>query len=98
MPSVTPSAMMCWWWDWYDLPPEYAGYDAPEFLLKTRGYGGYILAPSQDIRSDVPFENLCAMIDTALSLSITESAPVWGFFVRYQFNRKLKNAIHRTVD
>ena len=27
--------------------------------------GGYILAPSQEIQADVPFENLCALIDTA---------------------------------
>lgn len=30
--------------------------------------GGYIIAPSQEIQSDVPFENLCALIDTANSL------------------------------
>ena len=27
--------------------------------------GGYIIAPSQEIQADVPFENLCALIDTA---------------------------------
>ena len=27
--------------------------------------GGYIIAPSQEIQSDVSFENLCALIDTA---------------------------------
>jgi len=27
--------------------------------------GGYILAPSQEIQADVPFENLCALIDAA---------------------------------
>ena len=27
--------------------------------------GGYILAPSQEIQADVPFENVCALIDTA---------------------------------
>ena len=27
--------------------------------------GGYITAPSQDIQTDVPYENLCAMIDAA---------------------------------
>ena len=30
--------------------------------------GGYIIAPSQEIQSDVPFENLCALIDTANQL------------------------------
>jgi len=29
--------------------------------------GGYIIAPSQEIQADVPFENLCALIDTAKS-------------------------------
>ena len=27
--------------------------------------GGYILAPAQEIQADVPFENLCALIDAA---------------------------------
>ena len=31
--------------------------------------GGYIIAPSQEIQSDVPFENLCALINTARSYS-----------------------------
>lgn len=31
----------CPWWDWYDLPPEYAAEDAPDFLPKTRGFGSY---------------------------------------------------------
>lgn len=30
--------------------------------------GGYIIAPSQEIQADVPFENLCALIDTAKKL------------------------------
>ena len=30
--------------------------------------GGYIIAPAQEIQADVPFENLCALIDTANSL------------------------------
>ena len=30
--------------------------------------GGFITAPSQEIQADVPFENLCALIDTANSL------------------------------
>lgn len=30
--------------------------------------GGYIIAPSQEIQADVPFENLCALIDTAMKL------------------------------
>lgn len=33
-----------------------------EYLFQN---SGYILALSQEIQSDVPFENLCAMIDTA---------------------------------
>lgn len=31
--------------------------------------GGYIIAPSQEIQADVPFENLCALINTANSLT-----------------------------
>ena len=27
--------------------------------------GGYIIAPAQEIQEDVPFENLCALIDSA---------------------------------
>ena len=27
--------------------------------------GGYITAPSQEIQADVPFENLCALIEAA---------------------------------
>ena len=30
--------------------------------------GGYIIAPAQEIQVDVPFENLCALIDTAKRL------------------------------
>ena len=30
--------------------------------------GGYIIAPSQEIQADVPYENLCSLIDTAKSL------------------------------
>ena len=30
--------------------------------------GGFITAPSQEIQADVPFENLCALIDTASEL------------------------------
>ncbi|MBR5445581.1 MAG: hypothetical protein IKV57_05640 [Clostridia bacterium] len=30
--------------------------------------GGYIIAPAQEIQSDVPYENLCALIDTAAAL------------------------------
>lgn len=30
--------------------------------------GGYILAPSQDIQADVPYENVCALIDIAKEL------------------------------
>ena len=31
--------------------------------------GGYIIAPSQEIQSDVPFENLCALSDAAQKFS-----------------------------
>lgn len=31
--------------------------------------GGYITAPSQEVQKDVPFENLCMMIDTAKELA-----------------------------
>lgn len=31
--------------------------------------GGYITAPSQEVQKDVPFENLCMLIDTARELS-----------------------------
>ena len=30
--------------------------------------GGYIIAPAQEIQADVPYENLCALIDTAKEL------------------------------
>lgn len=30
--------------------------------------GGYIIGPAQEIQADVPFENLCALIDTANAL------------------------------
>lgn len=31
----------CPWWDWYNLPPEYAAEDAPDFLPETIGFGSY---------------------------------------------------------
>jgi uroporphyrinogen decarboxylase len=34
-------AVGCPWWDWYDLPPEYAAEEAPGFLPKTIGFGSY---------------------------------------------------------
>ena len=34
--------------------------------------GGYIIAPSQEIQADVPFENLCALIDTANAITYEE--------------------------
>ena len=34
-------AVGCPWWDWYDLPPEYAAEEAPDFLPKTMGRGSY---------------------------------------------------------
>jgi len=48
-------------------------YGTPEQVVKeTRAIielmsknGGYITAPSQEIQADVPYENLCALIDTA---------------------------------
>lgn len=36
-----------------------------EYLAKN---GGFITAPAQEIQADVPFENLCALIDTAAAL------------------------------
>lgn len=29
------------WWDWYDLPAEYSGWETPGFLPKTIGRGSY---------------------------------------------------------
>ena len=31
--------------------------------------GGFITAPAQEIQADVPYENLCALIDTAAELA-----------------------------
>jgi uroporphyrinogen decarboxylase len=31
----------CPWWGWHDLDPSYAGFDAPDHLPKTIGYGSY---------------------------------------------------------
>lgn len=31
--------------------------------------GGYITAPSQEVQKDVPFENLCALIETTKELA-----------------------------
>ena len=48
----------------YGTPEEVAA----ETRAVTEGLsknGGYIIAPSQEIQSDVPFDNLCALIDTA---------------------------------
>lgn len=36
--------------------------------------GGYLTAPSQEIQKDVPFENLCALIDTARELAGMEDS------------------------
>ena len=35
-------AFGCPWWNWYDLPKSYSGYDAPEKLPKTIGIGNYV--------------------------------------------------------
>ena len=50
---------------------EHMGYSKPSVsravrLLKN---GGFITAPAQEIQADVPFENLCALIDTANALT-----------------------------
>ena len=31
----------CPWWDWFDVPASYLGFDAPDFLPQTRGTGSY---------------------------------------------------------
>jgi hypothetical protein len=34
-------AQDCPWWSWYDVPSSYSGFDAPDVLPKTIGYGSY---------------------------------------------------------
>lgn len=34
-------ALDCPWWDWYNLPVSYHGFDAPEELPQTIGFGSY---------------------------------------------------------
>ena len=45
--------------------PEEVAAEAEKIASYLGRDGGYILAPSQEIQADVPFENLCALIDTA---------------------------------
>ena len=49
--------------------PEEVAEETRKVTAALAKNGGYIIAPSQEIQSDVPFENLCALIDTANSLS-----------------------------
>ena len=51
----------------YGTPEEVAA-ETRELTAALSRDGGYIIAPAQEIQADVPFENLCALIDTANSL------------------------------
>ena len=48
--------------------------------------GGYITSPSQGIQEDVPFENLCALIDTAKEyaqdLGLYNNVTTWACALR----------------
>jgi uroporphyrinogen decarboxylase len=35
------------WWKWQDVPASYRGWDAPEVLPRTRGYGSYAATEEQ---------------------------------------------------
>lgn len=48
--------------------PEEVAEETRKVTAALSKNGGYIIAPSQEIQSDVPFENLCALIDTAAKL------------------------------
>ncbi len=48
--------------------PEEVAEETRRVTAALSADGGYIIAPAQEIQSDVPFENLCALIDTAASL------------------------------
>ena len=45
--------------------PEEVTEETKKITAALSKNGGYIIAPSQEIQADVPFENLCALIDTA---------------------------------
>lgn len=45
--------------------PEEVALETRELTAALSKNGGYIIAPAQEIQTDVPFENLCALIDTA---------------------------------
>ena len=51
----------------YGTPEEVAG-ETRELTKALSKNGGYIIAPAQEIQTDVPFPNLCALIDTAKEL------------------------------
>ncbi len=51
----------------YGTPDEVAAETCAVAAYLGQG-GGFITAPTQEIQADVPFENLCALIDTAKSL------------------------------
>ena len=51
----------------YGTPEEVAA-ETRQIAAYMSQNGGFITAPSQEIQADVPFENLCALIDTANSL------------------------------
>ena len=46
----------------------YRTAETRELTMALSRNGGYIIAPAQEIQADVPFENLCALIDTAKEL------------------------------
>ncbi|MBE6541321.1 MAG: uroporphyrinogen decarboxylase [Ruminococcaceae bacterium] len=48
--------------------PEEVALETEKITSYLSKDGGYIISPSQEIQADVPFENLCAMIDTAMKL------------------------------
>ena len=48
--------------------PEEVAHETRQIAAYMGRNGGFITAPSQEIQADVPFENLCALIDTANSL------------------------------
>jgi len=48
--------------------PEEVRCETREVTAKMAENGGYIVAAAQGIQSDVPFENICALVDTANEL------------------------------
>lgn len=49
--------------------PEEVRTETKRVAAQMSKYNNYITAPSQEIQDDVPFENLCMLIDTAKELS-----------------------------